>query len=126
MPKSMNLLALALGLAVAATVASAPPVASKEFTYDEKVNQEMARRLNIPVYFALPASARIALPKTIETTDRLIDFKHSDGKGAQGDVGLRLLVAKRAGFAQRMGKSGLVQTGDVLLTFRSEWGGSGA
>jgi hypothetical protein len=122
----MNLLALALGLAVAGSALSALPVASKEFTYDEKVNKEMARKLSIPVYFALPASARIALPKTIETTDRLIDFKHPDGKGAQGDVGLRLLVAKRAGFAQRLGKSGLLQTGDILLTFRSEWGGAGA
>ena len=74
----------------------------------------------------MPASARLPLPKTIETTDRLIDFKHPDGKSAQGDVGLRLLVAKRAGFAQRMGKSGLIQTGDILLTFRSEWGGAGA
>ena len=66
------------------------------------------------------------MPKTIETTDRLIDFKHPDGKGAQGDVGLRLLVAKRGGFAQRLGKSGLLQTGDILLTFRSERGGAEA
>ena len=36
------------------------------------------------------------------------------------------MVAKRAGFAQRLGKSGLMQTGDLLLTFRSEWGGAGA
>jgi hypothetical protein len=41
-------------------------------------------------------------------------------------VGLRLVVAKRAGLAKRLGKSGLVQTGDLLLTFRSEWGGAGA
>ena len=126
MSKSMNLLALAVGLAVAGTLANAPPVSSKEFTYDDKVNKEMAKKLNIPIFFAVPASARLPLPKTIETTDRLIDFKHPDGKSAQGDVGLRLLVAKRAGFAQRMGKSGLIQTGDILLSFRSEWGGTGA
>ena len=28
--------------------------------------------------------------------------------------------------ATRLGKSGLFQTGDLLLTFRSEWGGAGA
>jgi len=28
--------------------------------------------------------------------------------------------------AARLGKSGLVQTGDILLTFRTEWGGAGA
>ena len=108
---------------MAGSVLSAPPVASKEFTYDEKVNKDMARRLNIPVYFAVPGSARIALPNTLDTPDRLVDFKHPDAKGA--DVGLRLVVAKRAGLAQRLGKSGLVQTGDLLLTFRSEWGPRG-
>jgi hypothetical protein len=125
MPKAMNVLGLALGFAAVGTALSAPPVASKEFTFDEKANKEMAQRLKIPVYFAVPASARGALPKNIDTTDRLVDFKHPDGKGAQGDVGLRVVVAKRAGVAQRLGKSGLVQTGDVLLTFRSEWGGAG-
>jgi hypothetical protein len=126
MPKTMNVLAFVLGLAAAGTALSAPPVASKEFTFDEKANKELARRLNIPVYFAVPSSARGALPKTIDTTDRLVDFKHPDAKGSQGDVGLRLVVAKRAGLAARLGKSGLVQTGDLLLTFRSEWGGAGA
>ena len=103
---------------------SAAAAEAKEFTFDEKANQEMARRLKIPVYFAVPNSARGALPKSIETSDRLIDFKHPDAKG--GDVGLRLVVAKRAGLAQRLGKSGLVETGDLLLTFRAEWGGTGA
>jgi len=126
MAKCKAVLAVFAGLAAAGSLAGVPPVASKEFTYDEKVNAEMARRLKIPVYFAVPATARLALPNTIDTTDRLIDFKHPDGKGAQGDVGLRLVVAKRAGFSQRLGKSGLVQTGDLLLTFRSEWGGAGA
>ena len=103
---------------------SAAAAEAKEFTFDEKANQEMARRLKIPVYFAVPNSARGALPKSIETSDRLIDFKHPDAK--RGDVGLRLVVAKRAGLAQRLGKSGLVETGDLLLTFRAEWGGAGA
>lgn len=126
MPKTINVLAFVLSIAAAGSVLGAPPAVSKDFTYDEKVNAEMARRLKIPVYFALPASARLALSKTVETSDRLIDFKHPDGKGAQGDVGLRLVVAKRAGMAARLGKSGLFQTGDLLLTFRSEWGGAGA
>src|SRR4029453_72507 len=54
------------------------------------------------------------------------DFKPPEAAGAEGDVGLRLVVAKRAGLAKRLAKSGLVQTGDILLTFRSEWGGGGA
>ena len=78
--------ALALGAAQA-----------KEFTYDPKVNEQMAKRIKIPVYFAVPASARLPLSGNIDTTDRLVDFKHPDAQGAEGDVGLRLVVAKRAG-----------------------------
>ncbi len=124
MSKSLRLAGLLLLAAAVAPALSATPARAKEFTFDEKVNQEMARRLKIPVYFAVPNSARGALPKSIDTPDRLIDFKHPDAK--RGDVGLRLVVAKRAGLAQRLGKSGLVQTGDLLLTFRAEWGGAGA
>lgn len=113
--------AAATGLAI--TVA---PLWAAEFTYNEKTNATYAKRLDMPVYLAVPASARLTLPKNINTTDRLIDFKHPDAKGHQGDVGLRLIVAKRAGFGQRMAKTGLIQTGDIILTFRPEWGGSGS
>jgi hypothetical protein len=118
----MKAVRLVCAFLLAATM-SAGPALAKDFAFDEKTNQEMARRLKIPVYFALPNSARAALPKGVETSDRLIDFKHPDAKGR--DVGLRLVVAKRAGLAQRLGKSGLVETGDLLLTFRAEWGGAG-
>jgi hypothetical protein len=122
-----NSLAFLSVLAVSGAVLGAAPGAlSKDFTSDDQANAEIAKRLNIPVYFAVPASARGTIPKSIDTTDRLIDFKHPDGKGKEGDVGLRLVVAKRAGLANRLGKSGLIQTGDLMLTFRSEWGGAGA
>ena len=119
--------ALSRGLSVVAAVSlalSATTAWSKDFTFDEKSNKEIASRIKIPVYFAVPNSARAPLRKSIETSDRLIDFKHPDAKS--GDVGLRLVVAKRAGLAQRLGRSGLVETGDLLLTFRAEWGGAGA
>ncbi len=114
-----------LSLLLASSVACVSPAEAKEFTYDAKVNERMAKRIKIPVYFAIPASARISLPSNIDITDQLIDFKHPDAEGAQGDVGLRVVLAKRAGMAKRLAKSGLIQTGDILLTFRSEWGGGG-
>ena len=110
-------------LAAAAALWTAP-ASSAEFTFNPKVNDEMARKLNMPVYFAIPGTARAEIPKSFKTTDRLIDFKHPDAKDK--DVGLRLIVAKRSGLAKRLGQSGLIETGDILLTFRSEWGGSGA
>jgi hypothetical protein len=102
----MQAVRLVSAFLLAATM-SAGPALGKDFAFDEKANQEMARRLKIPVYFAVPNSARAALPKSIETSDRLIDFKHPDATGR--DVGLRLVVAKRAGLAQRLGKSGEAQ-----------------
>jgi hypothetical protein len=126
MPKMKNSLAVLAMLGLAGSVLVASPAGSKEFTYDEKSNKEIARRLNIPIYFAVPASARGEVPKDIGAVGRLIDFKHPDGKDAKGDVGLRLVVTNRSGLASRLGKSGLVKTGDLLLSFRSEWGGAGA
>jgi hypothetical protein len=118
-------LSAVLGLLLASGALCFSPAIAKEFTYDAKVNERMAKRLKIPVYFAIPASARASLPQNINITDQLVDFKHPDGQGAAGDVGLRLVVAKRAGIAKRLASSGLVQTGDIILTFRSEWGGGG-
>jgi len=115
--------AAACGLAAIAGVHAA---SAAEFTYNEKTNADLAKKLKIPVYFAVPASARAPLSKDIKTTDKLYDFKHPDALKAKGDVGLRLIVAKRPGLAKRLGQSGLVQTGDILLTFRTEWGGAGA
>jgi hypothetical protein len=111
---------------LALLLVSAMPADAKEFTYDAKVNEQVAKKLKIPVFFAVPASARASLPASIDATDRLIDFKHPDAVGAQGDVGLRLIVGKRAGLARRLGKTGLIQTGDILLSVRPEWGGAGA
>ena len=74
----------------------------------------------------MPNSARAALPKTIDTTDKLIDFRHPESKGSATAVGLRIVAAKREGFGRRMAKSGLIQSGDILLSFRPEWGGGGA
>jgi hypothetical protein len=116
----------AWALAVAGLGVAAGPLLGNEFVFDQKVNEAMAARLAIPVYFAVPESARARLPRTIDTHDRLIDFRHPDALKTNAKVGLRLVVAKRDGLARRLAQSGLVQTGDILLTFRPEWGGVGA
>jgi hypothetical protein len=119
-------LALGFTLAIGASAISLVSAQAAEFTYSDKTNAEMARRLGIPVFFGVPQSARLPLPKSINTTDRLIEFKHPDAKSTDAGIGLRLIVAKRSGFGKRMAQSGLIQTGDILLTFRPEWGGAGA
>ena len=80
------------------------PATPAGFTFDEKANAQMAKKMNIPVYFAVPKTAYADLPPLTKTSDKLIDFKHPDAKGLAGDVGLRLVVAKRSGLADRLGK----------------------
>jgi hypothetical protein len=125
MSKTMKLSRLFLILAAAGAALGTATAQANEFTYDQKANEQIARKLKIPVFFTVPASARATLPRDINTSDRLLDFKHPDARDADGNVGLRLMVTKRAGLSKRLGQSGLVQTGDLLLSFRSEWGGAG-
>lgn len=121
----MRLFRFALSAMMTLALAAGPAMAA-DFTYNEQANKDLAKRLGIPVYLALPASARLPLSNIPATQDKLIDFQHPDGVGAQGDVGLRVVIAKRAGMGRRLAQAGLLQTGDILLTFRPEWGGSGA
>lgn len=114
-----------LVLLAAGSIALAPlPTAAKDFVHDAQTNARIAKKLDIPVFFAVPDHARAELPSDFNTSDQLIDFKHPDAEN--GDVGLRLVIAKRSGLAARLAKSGLVKTGDILLSFRAEWGGAGA
>jgi len=115
-----------LGCTLAAALLAAQPSAAAEFTFSEQTNADLAKKLKIPVFFAVPKSSWAPLPADIKTTDKLVEFHHPDGLKAKGDVGLRLVVAKRSGLSARLGKSGLLQTGDIMLTFRSEWGYAGA
>ncbi|MCB1505916.1 MAG: hypothetical protein KDJ47_13145 [Hyphomicrobiaceae bacterium] len=113
-------------LYVAAGLAANPCAArAAEFTYSENSSQDIARRLDIPVFYALPKSAWLELPKTINTTDRLTEFRDPKYKDNSAHIGLRIVSTKRVGFSKRITQSGLIQTGDILLSFRPEWGGAG-
>lgn len=118
---AMRLAGMAFALTGTLTVGS---LDAAEFKSDVKTNADIAKRVRIPVYFTVPDTARLELPAPINTTDKLIDFHHPDAKAA--NYGLRIVVAQRGGFGQRMAKSGLIQTGDILLSFRPEWAGGGA
>ncbi len=93
----------------------------KQFTESEKANARLVKTLNIPAFFALPKSARGTIPDQIPTSDTLVDFKHPAG----GGLGLRVIETKRSGMGERLGKSGLFETGDLILSFWPDWGGAG-
>src|SRR5262245_16781718 len=124
--KTTRLLLTASAIFAAGLALAPAALHANEFEFDPKVNREVARRLTIPVYFTVPDTARARLPRKINTTDRLVDFRHPDGMRTDARVGLRLIIGKRQGLPRRLAQSGLVQTGDILLTFRPEWGGVGA
>ena len=87
--------AVAVAACFAAAALSWQSASAADFTFNEKTNADLAKKLKIPVYFAVPKSTWAKLPD-IKTTDKLVEFKHPDGMKAKGDVGLRLVVAKRS------------------------------
>lgn len=127
--RSTTLSALALlTVSSPATLAQRQTAASdlplKQFTTSERANPRLAKQLSIPPFFAVPTSARGPVPDQIPTTDILVDFKHPEA--GRSDIGLRVIETNRTGMSERLGRSGLFQTGDLLLSFRPEWGGAGA
>ena len=105
--------------------APAPPADAGPFV-GEKYDASVQRQLDIPVFYALPESAFAPLPKELPTADLLIDFKHPASKAAPHPLGFRIYSHKQDGSrASSLAESGFIQTGDVILSFRPEWGGGG-
>lgn len=122
MPRTKTL-SRSVMIAIVTTAAFLPiPSVAKNFTPGERVSKMMDAKFKLPIFFTLPDSARAKLPDDIKTTDTLVDYRHPKNNKA----GLRLVVTKRSGWPDRLAKSGIIQTGDILLTFRPEWGGGGA
>lgn len=103
-----------------------PAVPSGPFVFDPVVNAKLAAKLNIPVFYALPESAYLPRLGEITPTDGLWEFRHPGAPGAANPAILRVYLTPHENVAQRLAASGLIQTGDVLLTFRPEWGFQGA
>ncbi|MBN8911509.1 MAG: hypothetical protein J0H65_05495 [Rhizobiales bacterium] len=110
-------------LALSAVPAGA---AGKDFSFSEKANERLAKKLSIPIYFTVPKSTWAPLAGPFDTTDVLVDFKHPEALKTGSDAGLRIVSTPRSGMSARLAKSGIFQTGDILLSFRPEWGGAGA
>src|SRR5262245_53790246 len=72
---TMRLAAMVFALAGALTVGS---LDAAEFKFDAKTNADIAKKLRIPVYFTVPDTARLELPTSINTSDKLVDFHHPD------------------------------------------------
>ncbi|HNW44625.1 MAG TPA: hypothetical protein PKI19_08980 [Elusimicrobiales bacterium] len=96
--------------------------AAGAFVYNSEVNARIAAKLDIPVFYTFPASAYAPDPVAPGALDGLYEFRHPGSADAANPVGLRAYVTHRQGLSARLAASGLVQTGDIILTFRPEWG----
>ncbi len=82
--------------------------------------------LKIPFFYSVPKSSLLDVSVTAIAPDQIIDAVHSDSVSATNPLGLRIYKAgSRKGVGERLAKSGFMHTGDVILTFRPQWGGAG-
>ena len=75
--------AVAVAACFAAAALSWHSASAADFTFNEKTNADLAKKLKIPVYFAVPKSTWAKLPD-IKTTDKLVEFSHPDGTEGEG------------------------------------------
>lgn len=78
----------------------------------------------LPIFFTMPERSYAELsPEAAKLT---IDLKHPATRQYAEPTGLRIIRTKRAQAATHLAKAGLLQTGDILLTYRpKEWAMSG-
>ncbi len=105
--------------------------------YDAK-NFRVRQWMKIPFYFSVPRTSILPLPSELATTPVkgvspviVYDYLQMNNKRLAenpNSLGLRLLTVKgtddRTKSSRALGASGLIQTGDVLLSFRREWFGT--
>ena len=92
------------------------------FVFDPEVNARIAEKLDIPVFYTFPDSAYSPDLELAGSLDGLYDFRHPGSAAAAKSTGLHVYATRRQGVAARLAASGLVRTGDIILTFRPEWG----
>lgn len=96
-----------------------------QLTKDE-LNEYISTKLGIPVFYTLPESSYASISNINPVDATLINFKHPESKSAATSLGLRIYSHKPDGtLASSLAASGFIKTGDILLSFRPEWGGAG-
>lgn len=99
----------------------------------ESLNAALHDQLKIPYYFTVPVQSFADIPDTAEPIKNLpsspailFNYRHTrKERTPDKQLGLRLLVVNgsrpRTESSQVLADTGLIQDGDVLLSFRPEW-----
>ena len=116
---------------------SMPAMALQKTFETKETNPErynvLKSKIQIPPFFALPRSATNVnnVPNTYEFSDatgsdELFYLEHPKSTNSSNPIGLRLYIAERTpDVARRLARSGFVKDGDVIVSFRPDWGTSG-
>jgi len=99
-----------------------PAYAVSPFTSDPAASKQLADKLDVPVFYFMPESAYAGTADGITAADGLFDFRYPASDGAELPVSLRVYLTPHANAAKRLAAGGFIQTGDIILTFRPEWG----
>lgn len=140
---SVSVVASTLSPLLVTTTAQAETAAERYYRVNSVVNQ----KLRIPFWFTIPENRYLKLDSATTNNNLVFLFRHNDSytfrptvspqpnpapqiPEAVNPTGLRLVVVKkeesRATSSARLAGSGLVKTGDIILSYRKEWSGTGA
>jgi len=82
----------------------------------------LAEAKTLPVFFTTTEDGMLPLSRELE--DQMIDFKHSLSERSPVKAGPRFMPVSRRNLQKTL--SPLLETGDIVLSFRTEWTGGGA
>lgn len=99
------------------------PVLAQELATRPAIREKvLSAASELPVFYTLPETSMLPVPAAARS--RFIEYTHPRSAQARVKTGLRFLPVNRARIQQQL--AGLVQDGDLILTFRPEWAGGGA
>lgn len=140
--KKMAMVALASTLTVQFALSGQQSVVSAigESKTRGAVNAALEKALSVPYFFTVPKATYLDLPKELTTlrqssTDKspliLVDYtkiRQEEDQTGESDLGLRLVLANgkdtRSSVSQKLASSGLVKTGDIILSARPTLAGT--
>jgi hypothetical protein len=85
-------------------------------------NKILNEAKELPVFFTTTQDGMLDLPKSLE--DQMIPFQHALSETSPVKAGLRFMPVSRRNLQKTLAP--ILQDGDIVLSFRSEWAGGGA
>jgi hypothetical protein len=118
---------LNISLFFIACVTSVAAFASGEIPADSgSLKHWVSGKLDVPLFFGIPRHSYLP-SRELDQSKHIVDYIHPESRNPNDPTGLRLYIANhsRHRAVQELAESGIIQTGDIILTSRPEWAGVG-